>query len=115
MTQTPAPRRGARLGGWALALAVLGPMWLGVNGILMLLAFSGPEIVGWIATAMVFAGFVVVPGSGLVAVVLGIAALLANRTAGKVMGVIAIVLVLAAAATFVWALASGIAGGFSLV
>lgn len=115
MTQTPAPRRGARLGGWALALAVLGPVWLGITGTLMLYAFSGPDAVGWLVTIMFFVGFAVVPGSGLVALGLGIAALVANRTAGKAMGAVAIVVVLAAVVLFVWVVTSGIAGGFSLV
>ncbi|MDO7881900.1 hypothetical protein [Antiquaquibacter soli] len=115
MTVSPAPRRGARLGGWALVLAILGPLWLALTGVLFVAAFSGPDAVGWAATALFFLGFLVIPGSGLVAVGLGIAALAANRAAGKVMGSLALLIVVGAIVLVVWVITSGIASGFSLV
>lgn len=115
VTVSPAPRRGARLGGWALVLAILGPLWLALTGVLFVAAFSGPDAVGWAATALFFLGFLVIPGSGLVAVGLGIAALAANRAAGKVMGSLALLIVVGAIVLVVWVITSGIASGFSLV
>ncbi len=94
-----APRPGIKLGVWAL-VAVLFPVLYGA--IVLILGLlgqgqNGNEVAANIAYAMFFAGFLLVPLALLSAVVLGLFALVRSRVPGKVLGGIALLLVVAAA------------------
>ncbi|MFM9878491.1 MAG: hypothetical protein ACKVOG_11695 [Rhodoglobus sp.] len=108
MTDAPAPaaspvaasrpaRRGARLGAWALVVTLFPVLYAAVG--LVLLAFgrgaTGVPGLAEIAYVMFFLGFLVVPVSLLVGLVLAILALALSRTLGKVLGALALVLIIA--------------------
>ena len=99
-----------RLGGWSLALAALSLVWL-IAGFSLAVgaARSGaPDWLGYAAAPFVF-GWFVVPLAFLMALVLGISALLLNARRGKAMGAAAIgMLALQVAVVLVfWAAALG--------
>lgn len=98
MTITDAPRRGARLGAWSLILAAFPLAYIGIALLLSLLGQGkgGNDIAGVSAYVLFFLAFLVIPVSFLLALVFGIIALLKNRTLGKVLAVLAIVIVFAA-------------------
>jgi hypothetical protein len=97
MTITDAPRQGARLGAWSLILAAFPLVYIGVGLLLGLLGQGkgGNDIAGVTAYVLFFLAFLVIPACLLVALVLGIIALLKNRTLGKVLAVLALVIVFA--------------------
>lgn len=93
------PRRGITLGVWALAAALFPVVYAGVGLALGLLGQgqNGNAIAASIAYAMFFGGFALIPLTILGAVVLGILAVVRCRPLGKVLGGIALFLVIAAA------------------
>ena len=99
-SETEAPRRrSARAGATALILSLVLILWvvlwawLGILGI-------GNDVALVIAGIMSFASILVVPGLAIGILVLGIIALLLNPVPGKIMGALAIVLPVIAAALF---------------
>jgi uncharacterized membrane protein required for colicin V production len=102
MTDAVAPRRrGAKLGAWALGSALFPLLYAGIGVLLVLVgqALDSSGIAVSIAYVMFFLGFVVVPACLIVALVLGILALVFDRVLGKILGAIAI-LVLAVGIVF---------------
>lgn len=91
------PRRSATPGVWALAVTLF-PLLYTVVGLILLAFGQGANGIGGFAEAayvMFFLGFLVVPACLIVGLVLGIIALAFSRPLGKVLGGIALVLIVA--------------------
>ncbi len=89
-----APRvRSVKLGVWSLTLVLFLVVYLAVGIVLSLLAPGGNEVAGTIAYGMFFVGFLVVPVVGIVAVVLGVIALIVEPVFGKALGGVALLVV----------------------
>lgn len=104
-----------KLGVWALVVVLVAVLYVGAGIALALLGLgsSGSDSAATVAYVMFFAGFVVVPLCLLAGLVLGVAALILNRVAGKVLGGIAIALLAAVGAVGVIAV-SGSSGPLGL-
>ncbi|MDP3208931.1 MAG: hypothetical protein Q8M65_07265, partial [Rhodoglobus sp.] len=89
----PARSRSVKVGVWALTLVLFLVVYLTVGVVLALLAPGGNEVVASIAYGMFFIGLLVVPVCGIVAFVLGVIALIVERRLGKVLGGIAVLVV----------------------
>ncbi len=96
-TAAPGPvrSRSIKLGVWALTLVVFLVIYLVIGIVLALLAPSSNEAVATIAYGMFFIGLLAVPVSGIVALVLGVIALIVERPLGKLFGGIAVLVVAA--------------------
>ena len=107
--ETPAPtrRRFARSGPTALIASAILVLWVILGVWLAILAINN-TVAGVIATIVFFASWIVIPLLVILIVVFAIIALLFNPVPGKIMGALAIVLPIAAAALF-W----NSIGGFS--
>lgn len=94
---TARPRRGARLGAWALVVTLLPLVYVALG--LVFVAFGqGENGIGALAEAayvMFFLGFVVVPLCLFAGLILAIVALVLNRPLGKVLAGLALVLLVA--------------------
>ena len=110
---TTPPRRGSRLGAWALILAVVGAVWF-FGGLYLGFYSMREDAVGAvtvIAGVLVTLGWFVVPLALLGALVLGILALVLNNRRGRLLGILAFVmLVLFLGAILLWVFAAF--GGF---
>lgn len=92
-----------RFGVLSLIFALVSLVWLGVGVGLAVLAMSdaAPPWVGVVAYIMVLVGFLLVPVTGLLSIVLGIIAIVKDRVSGKVLGGIGILLGLCLASAVV--------------
>ncbi len=100
-------RRFARSGPTALIASAILVLWVVLGVWLAIIAISN-TVAGVIATVMFFASWIVIPALVVGIIVFAIIALLFNPWPGKVMGALAILLPIAAAALF-W----NSIGGFS--
>ncbi len=94
-----APQRGIKLGLWALVVGLFPVVYAGLGVVFGLLGQgqNGNGVVATSAYVMVLASFVIIPLAMIFAVILGILALVRDRPLGKVLGGIALVLVVALA------------------
>lgn len=94
-----APRRGIKLGLWALVVGIFPVVYVGLGVVFGLLSQSqnGNGVVATSVYVMVLASFVIVPLAMICALILGILALVRDRPLGKVLGGIAVVVVVALA------------------
>lgn len=83
------PKRGTRLGVWALIFGLLPVVWA---GLFALFGVTGLETA---AEIMFFLAFLVIPLGIIVAIALGALALARNRRLGKIFGAIGILLAIA--------------------
>lgn len=95
MSTASAPRRRA-LGAWALACAILAPVWLAAGFTLVILAMADTAPAAVVVSANLFTwGWFVVPLALVAALVLGLFAVVLRR--GKALGIAAFVVLLVAA------------------
>jgi hypothetical protein len=95
MSTASAPRPRA-LGAWALACAILAPVWLAAGFTFVVLAMADTAPSAVVVSANVFAwSWFVVPLALVGAIVLGILAILQSR--GKALGIAAFIVLLLAA------------------
>ena len=95
MTQLPAPEGPprARLGSTALVLALFPALWVAIVAVLIVVSLGADDTLALLANAMFFTSFAVVPLFSLLAIILGILALLVNTRRGKILGGLAILVV----------------------
>lgn len=88
------PPAGARLGTWALTLALIVVLWPTLTGIGVILSLSEtmPDVVRVIAFVMFFIGWLLVPLAFALSVTFAILAIRRNRRLGRVLAVIAVVI-----------------------
>ncbi len=107
------PRRGAKLGAWALISAGIALLWVALTVVFALASFGSGGATGPIAYGMFFIGFIVVPVGLIASIVLAVAAFVRNRVLGKVLAGIALLLVLLAAVLMIGGM-MGSSGLFAL-
>ena len=88
------PKRGIRLGVWALIFGLFPVLWVALVAIFGLLG-SSVDGMDEAAYVMFFAAFLVLPVGVIVAIALGALALARNRPLGKILGAIGILLAIA--------------------
>lgn len=95
MTQPTAPDgpARARLGATALVLALFPVLWVAIVAVLVAASVGSDDTLALLANAMFFTSFAVVPLFSLLAIILGILALLVNTRRGKILGGLAILVV----------------------
>jgi hypothetical protein len=91
---TGQPRR-ALVGGWAFALSLVPLLWVVLAIILAIQAFSGNEVAATFASPVALGSFAVVPIFSLVTIVLAVVALAVSNLVGKILGVLALLMLVA--------------------
>ena len=96
MTQLPAPDGPprARLGSTSLVLALFPALWVAIVAVLIAVSVGADDTLALLTNAMFFSSFAVVPLFSLLAVVLAVLALLVNSPRGKILGGVAILVVM---------------------